>query len=99
MAFRVAGLPALIGAVTPGRRTKSLSGRTGSVILSLIWISLLDRDASEGSRSRTHDNQITEASIPRFACWSLMVSHLTQKQKGRALQIDKNRLNAVFAQE
>src|SRR5215813_12126676 len=99
MALRVAGLPALIGAVTPGRRTKSLSGRTGSVILSVIWISLLDRDASEGSRSRTHENQITEASIPGPACWSLMVPHLAQKEKTRASKTDKDRLNVVGTQE
>ena len=34
MARRVAGLPALIGMVTPGNSTKSRKGRTGKVISS-----------------------------------------------------------------
>ena len=52
--------------------------RTGRVILSLIWISLLDRGASEGSWSRTRDNQGTEASIPGLACRSLTVGYSLQ---------------------
>src|SRR6185295_8436002 len=44
MAFRVAGLPALIGVVTPGKSTKSRNGSTGKVRRSVIYLSLTPRE-------------------------------------------------------
>src|SRR6185312_9510084 len=80
MARRVAGLPALIGAVTPGNSTKSLSGRTGRVSRSFISVSL-NRTASLARGLVPQNNQILGLGIPRPACLALSLER-TLAQRG-----------------